>query len=69
MLSRERASGGEGEQDPLHLGHGHWLNCSNSPLKSQVLTACALRCRKGPDLATAHGDPRGSPHRLEVTCW
>lgn len=54
---------------PPDLGHGRWLSCSNSPLKSQVLTACALRCRKGPDLATAHGDPRGSPHRLEVTCW
>lgn len=48
MLSRERASGREGEQEPLHLGHGRWLSCSNSPLKNQALPPCAPRCRKGP---------------------
>lgn len=52
MLSRERASGREGEQEPLHLGHGRWLSCSNSPLKNQALPPCAPRCRKGPGPAT-----------------
>lgn len=55
MLSRERASGREGEQEPLHLGHGHWLSCSDSPLKSQALVPCAPRCRKGPGPAAPHG--------------